>query len=62
MTSSLSFTCPVCGRKKDYPIDDMVEGAILECPHCTVKLTLHGHMLQEVQDEIKKIKKAQGRS
>ena len=51
----LAITCPICGRKKEYPIDALVEGAPLECPFCGLKLTLHGHMLQEVQEEIKKL-------
>ncbi len=55
---TLAFTCPICGRKKDYPVDGLVEGAILQCPFCTVKLTLHGHMLEEVQGQIKKLKGA----
>lgn len=57
MTAKLSFTCPVCGRKKEYPIKELVEGALLECPNCKVKLTLHGHMWQEVQEEIRKLRK-----
>jgi hypothetical protein len=57
MVETLSFACPVCCWKKDYPVDYMVEGAFLECPRCTVKLNLHGHMLEEVQEEIAKIKK-----
>jgi hypothetical protein len=34
----------------------MVEGAILTCPFCKLTLTLHGHMLEDVQREIKKLK------
>ncbi len=51
----LDFGCPICGRKKDYPVEEMIEGAHLECPFCGLKLTLHGHMLQEVQERIRKI-------
>ncbi len=59
MTSkTISFGCPVCGRKKDYPVDEMVEGAQIECPFCKLKLTLHGHMLQEVREQIAKIEAA----
>ncbi len=53
----LSFTCPICGRKTEYPLADLVEGAILTCPFCKLTLTLHGHMLEEVQKEIKKLGK-----
>jgi transcription elongation factor Elf1 len=52
----LPFGCPICGKKKDYPVDELVEGALLECPFCALKLTLHGHMLQEVQERIRKLK------
>ncbi len=59
MTSAekLPFSCPVCGRKTDYPLDKLVEGAVLTCPFCKLTLTLHGHMLEEVNREIKKLKK-----
>lgn len=60
MNPALSFTCPICGTKKDYPVEKMVEGALLECPRCSVKLKLHGHMWEEVQQQIGKIKKGQG--
>jgi len=56
-TEALSFTCPICGWKKEYPVDHMVEGALLECPRCTVKLKLHGHMWEEVREQIRKIRK-----
>lgn len=54
---TLPFTCPICGWKEDYAVDDMVEGALLECPRCTVKLKLHGHMWNEVKEQIRKIEK-----
>jgi hypothetical protein len=57
--ATLSFTCPLCGWKKDYPVDHMVEGALLECPRCTVKLKLHGHMWEEMQEQIGKMGKDQ---
>ncbi len=53
---TLAFGCPICARKKEYPVDDLVEGALLECPFCKVKITLHGHMLQEVREQIEKLK------
>jgi transcription elongation factor Elf1 len=59
MTKELSFTCPICGTKKAYPINKMVKGALLECPHCSLKLTLHGHMWEEVEQQIGKIRKGQ---
>jgi len=54
----LAITCPICGRKKEYPVDKLVEGAPLECPFCGLKLTLHGHMWREVDGEIKKLTRA----
>jgi hypothetical protein len=57
MMETLSFTCPICGWKKDYSVEDMVEGALLECPRCAVKVNLHGHMWEEVQQQISKIRK-----
>ncbi len=50
------FACPICCHKTDYPIAELVEGAILICPFCKLRLTLHGHMLEDVRKEIKKIK------
>lgn len=52
----IPFTCPVCGRKTEYPESTLVEGADLTCPFCKLTLRLHGHMLQEVQREIKRRK------
>lgn len=51
----LPFTCPICGKKTDRPIDEMKEGATLICPFCRLKLNLHGHMWQEVCAEIDKL-------
>ena len=53
--NKISFSCPVCGRKTDYPVTQMVEGATLTCPFCKLTLKLHGHMWQEVQGEIGKL-------
>ena len=50
------FTCPICGRKADYPLAELGEGALLSCSFCKVKLTLHGHMLEDVRKEIKKLR------
>jgi transcription elongation factor Elf1 len=55
--TKLPFTCPVCGRKTEYSFEALVEGASLMCPFCRLTLTLHGHMLEEVQKEIQKLKK-----
>jgi len=54
--NSLPFTCPICGRKTEYPVGDMVEGASITCPFCKLTLTLHGHMLEDVHREIAKLK------
>ena len=53
----LPITCPVCGRKNNFPLEVLVEGAVLSCPVCKVKLSLHGHMLEEIQSDIEKSKK-----
>ncbi len=53
---TIPFSCPVCGRKKEYRIEELFEGATLHCPFCQLNLTLHGHMWKEVQKEIQKIK------
>ncbi len=55
--SLIPFTCPVCGRKTDYPSEELTEGAVLICPFCKLTLKLHGHMWQEVQREIEKLTK-----
>jgi len=52
----ISFSCPVCGHKTDYPIEKMVEGAIINCPFCKLTLNLHGHMWQDIQKEIEKLR------
>jgi rubrerythrin len=57
MKEKLPFSCPVCGQKKEYPLEKLFEGAILVCPFCTLTLTLHGHMWEEVQKEIQQLKK-----
>jgi len=55
------FTCPICGRKRDYPVKELVEGANLTRPFCKFRLILHGHMLEDVQKEIKRLKMNMGR-
>jgi transcription elongation factor Elf1 len=56
MKKTLSFSCPVCGRKTDHLVTELVEGAVLTCPFCKLTLTLHGHMWEYVQKEIGKLK------
>ena len=56
MEKKISFSCPVCGRKTDYPIAKLKKGAVLTCPFCKLTLTLHGHMLEEVRKEVRKLK------
>jgi transcription elongation factor Elf1 len=60
MEKKLPFTCPVCGRKKEYSLKELVEGAVLTCPFCRLTLTLHGHMWEDVQKEIQKLKEKRG--
>ena len=55
MENKLPFSCPVCGRKTEYLVTELIEGAVLTCPFCKLTLTLHGHMWQEGQKEIKKL-------
>jgi len=50
------FTCPICGRKTDYPVTELVEGANLTCSFCKFRLNLHGHMLKDVRRGIKRLK------
>jgi len=50
------ITCPICGKKNTFPLEIMNEGSTFQCPHCQVKLTIHGHMWQEIQNEIAKMK------
>jgi len=56
MEQKLPFPCPVCGRKKEYLVTELVEGTVLTCPFCKLAITLHGHMLADVQKEIEKLK------
>ncbi len=53
--SQLSVTCPICGRRNEYPVNVLIEGYVMQCSHCNVKLTLHGHMLEEIRKEIAKL-------
>jgi hypothetical protein len=52
----LSITCPLCGRRYERLIESLFEGMELLCPHCNVKLNLHGHMWADIQSEIAKLK------
>ncbi len=54
----LPITCPICGRKNQFPVGELTEGSILTCPICKVKLTLHGHMWAEIQADLEKLKSA----
>lgn len=51
----LPFTCPVCGRKTEYALTELVEGAVLTCPFCKLALTLQGPMWQDLQRKIEEI-------
>ena len=57
MKTKLPFTCPVCGRKTDYLLTELKEGAVLTCPFCKLTLTLHGHMLEDVKKEIENLRR-----
>jgi len=53
----LPITCPLCGRRAEHPLESLCEGEDLVCPHCSVKLNLHGHMWQEIQNQIAELNK-----
>ncbi len=52
----LPITCPLCGRKSGYALEVLFEGSTISCPLCSVRLTLHGHMWEDIQREIAKLK------
>lgn len=54
---TLSFSCPLCGQKKEYLHEELFEGAVLTCDFCKLTLTLHGHMWKDVQKEMERCKK-----
>jgi len=55
MKDRIPFSCPICGQKKEYLFEELFEGAVLTCPFCQLTLTLHGHMWQDVYNEIQKL-------
>ncbi len=55
----LPITCPLCGRKSEHPVETLIEGSLLVCPFCKLKLTLHGHMWEDIQRELAKLKEEQ---
>jgi len=52
---SLPITCPLCGRSSDHLVKNLKEGSDMVCPFCSVKLNLHGHMWEEIKNEIEKL-------
>ena len=52
----LPITCPLCGRKNEFPVEDLAEGKVITCSFCKVSLTLHGHMWQEIQADLQRMK------
>jgi len=52
--AQLPITCPICGRKSNFRVKELTEGATLACPFCKVKLTLHGHMWEDVRRELQR--------
>ena len=57
MGQRLPITCPLCGRKNEFPVETLAEGAVFTCPVCKVKLTLHGHMWEEIAADLAKLNK-----
>jgi DNA-directed RNA polymerase subunit RPC12/RpoP len=55
MEAKLPFSCPICGKKAEYPLEELKEGATLSCPFCKLKLILHGHMWEDVKREMRKL-------
>ncbi|MDI7258724.1 MAG: hypothetical protein QME90_02255 [Thermodesulfobacteriota bacterium] len=39
---------------------ELFEGAPLNCPFCKLALTLHGHMWEDVQKEVERLKEGKG--
>ena len=58
----LPITCPVCGLKNEFPLDSLAQGSIWACPHCNLKLKLHGHMWEDIQADIRRLKKEEQES
>ncbi|MEJ2111828.1 MAG: YnfU family zinc-binding protein [Acidobacteriota bacterium] len=54
----LSITCPLCGRRAEHPVENLREGEDMVCPHCSVKLNLHGHMWQEIAGQLEELQKS----
>jgi hypothetical protein len=52
----LPVTCPLCGRKNEYALATLFEGSVITCQFCRIQLTLHGHMLADIQKEIARLK------
>ena len=59
--AELPVTCPLCGRKNNFRLEELTEGATIVCSFCKVKLTLHGHMWEDVQKELERANKQSGR-
>jgi len=55
MLKKLPITCPLCGRKSEYLPETLHEGALFECPFCKLQLKLHGHMWEDIQNEIARL-------
>jgi len=51
----LPVTCPLCGKKNEFPLEILTEGSEIQCSSCKVKLKLHGHMLKEIQSDIARL-------
>jgi hypothetical protein len=52
----LPITCPLCGKKNEFSLEGLFEGADFQCPFCKLKLKLHGHMWEDIQREMARLK------
>jgi hypothetical protein len=57
--NKLPVTCPLCGRKNEYSLEILFEGSVIQCQFCKIKLTLHGHMWQDIQTDIAQLQEKQ---
>ncbi len=60
MEKRISFSCPICGRRKDYCPEALFEGVMLKCGFCGLELSLQGCMWEEIKKEKERLGKPPG--